>query len=241
MLKIRCSQLGNIMTLPRAKKDQDKLSQGAMTYLTQLAKEYVYDYQNPINSKYIEKGNECEQDSIDLLNELMIESGEFVSYEKNDIRYENSLLTGEMDIVAVGQKLTRDTKTSWNLDSFPSTVEEALNQSSASMYEWQGRGYMLLLNEHGIEINHHIVDYCLVDTPDRLISAFDDSLHTFSHYPTKMRVTSVKYERCIEKEEMIRERVRLAQDFLTQTVFQIYLDHGYSVREINEIMSKVEL
>lgn len=226
LLKIRCSQLSKIMTLPRAIKDQGKLSVGAKTYLDQLAKEYVFNYTPEISSKYIEKGNECENDSIMLLNDLMLERGEFIEYSKNDKRYENDFLTGEMDIISEFEELTRDTKTSWNLDSFPASIESALAQTNASDYEWQGRGYMMLLNEHDIKIDRHSVDYCLVDTPLHLIGSFDNSLHEFSHYPTSLRVTSVIYERCLEKESFIKERCKLAQIYYAEAINRIYQDHG---------------
>lgn len=224
MLKIRCSQLSKIMALPRAIKDRGDLSQGAKTYIQQLAKESFFDYVPIISSKYIDKGNECENDSIALLNELMVERGEFIEYSKNAVRYKNEYLTGEPDIISMFEKMVRDTKTSWNLDSFPASIESAIAQSNASDYEWQGRGYMMLLNEHGIEVNKHSVDYCLVDTPLHLISPFDLSLHEFD-FPVKARVTSVVYERCLEKEEFIRERCRLAQAYYIKAINQIYADH----------------
>lgn len=222
MLKIRCSQLSKIMTAPTKRTE---LPMGAITYINQLAKEFVFDYMPVISSKYIEKGNECENDSIALLNELMLERGEFIEYSKNDTRYRNDYLTGEPDIISPFEKMTRDTKTSWNLDSFPASIESALAQTNAGDYEWQGRGYMMLLNDHGIEINKHSVDYCLVDTPIHLIGSFDNSQHEFD-YPVNMRVTSVVYERCLEKEEFIKERCRLAQVHYIKAINQIYKDHG---------------
>ncbi|UNM96028.1 hypothetical protein MMG00_12635 [Ignatzschineria rhizosphaerae] len=85
---------------------------------------------------------------------------------------------------------------------------------------------MMLLNEHGIAIKRHSVDYCLVDTPLHLISPFDNSLHEFSHYPTSLRVTSVVYESCLEKEALIKERCKLAQIYYAEAINRIYQDHG---------------
>lgn len=227
LLKIRCSQLSKIMTLPRAKKDQHELSQGAKTYVEQLAKEFVFHGYRPfISNKYIEKGNECENDSINLLNDLMTDKGEFIEYSKNEERFENEFLTGEMDIISPFEKMTRDTKTSWNLDSFPFSTDSALAQTNASDYEWQGRGYMMLLNERGIEINKHSVDYCLVDTPLHLIGAFDGSMHEFTQFPIRSRVTSVVYERCLEKEALIKERCKLAQAYYIESINRFYEEHG---------------
>ena len=226
LLKIRCSQLSKIMSLPRAIADRGSLSQGAKTYIEQLAKEYVFNYKPVISSKYIEKGNECEVDSIMLLNRLNAENDVFISYEKNDKRFENDFLTGEPDIISQFEEMTRDTKTSWNLDSFPASTLSAMSKREADDYEWQGRGYMLLLNEAGININKHSVDYCLVDTPTHLVSQWDESLHEFEHLPLKLRVTSVVYERCLEKEALIKERCELAQIYYIEEINRILDDHG---------------
>lgn len=229
LLKIRCSQLSKIMTAPTKRNE---LPAGAITYINQLAKEFAFpDYFPVIGSKYIDKGNECENDSITLLNDLALERGEFIEYSKNDVRYRNDYLTGEPDIISSFEKVSRDTKTSWNLDSYPASILSALAQTNADTYEWQGRGYMMLLNDNGIEINKHSVDYCLVDTPFHLIGNFDESLHEFTQYPLKMRVTSVVYERCLEKEEFIKERCRLAQAYYVQAINQIYQDHDMPLLE----------
>lgn len=214
------------MSLPTAAKDRGKLSVGAQTYIEHLAKEYVYSYRSQVKSKYIDKGNECEDDSIMLLNDLEIENGRFNLYTKNTVRYESDILTGEPDIISTIEEMTRDTKTSWGLDSFPASIKRALAQANAIDYEWQGRGYMMLLNAHGIQIKKHSVDYCLVDTPEHLIRPFDESVHEFGHIDPRLKVTSVIYKRDVEKEAFIRERCELAQIYFIKSVNRIYTDHG---------------
>lgn len=234
-LKIRCSQLHNIMALPKALKDRGSLSKGAQTYVAQLAKEHVYQYRSEHSSKYTEKGHAVEGDSIELLNDLMLKKGEFIFYEKNTVRYENDFLTGEMDIVSQFEEAIRDTKSSWSLDTFPANSIRALEQSNAKDYEWQGRGYMLLLNHHGIPIKRHFVDYCLSNTPDHLISSYDTGIHNFDHYPIEMRVTSVVYERDLDLEKLIKERCLLAQEFFALEVQRILEENGLSKNYLNEI------
>lgn len=236
LLKIRCSQLHKIMSLPTAKRDRGKLSVGGKTYIEHLAKEFVYRYRSQVKSKYIDKGNECEDDSIMLLNDLAHWKGDFLHYTKNAVRYESDILTGEPDIISIPEKMTRDTKTSWGLDSFPSLVSRAEAKESASDYEWQGRGYMMLLNEHGIEIDKHSVDYCLVDTPDHLIRPFDESVHEFGHIDPRLRVTSVVYERDLEKEAFIRERCEIAQIYYIESINRIYTDHGLPPLDLSEAL-----
>lgn len=212
------------MTIP---KNNEELSTGAKTFITEKAKEYVYNYKKGFTSKYTDKGIIVEDESIELLNQIMTERGEFIEYKKNDIRYTNDHLTGEPDIIDALYKRTRDIKSSWNIDTFPATIESAMNKSNAKVYEWQGRGYMLLCNENGIEINQHIVDYCLINTPEQLLNINDlPEHHNFDDYPIEMRVTSIVYERDLELEKLIIDRVIKAQEYFIDQVGLIRSEKG---------------
>ena len=67
-----------------------------------------------ISSKYLTKGNQCEQDSIDLINEV-----NFANYTKNEERKtsKNGILSGSCDIFT-GNSII-DIKSSWSLATFP--------------------------------------------------------------------------------------------------------------------------
>ena len=69
MFLIRASSVGKLMTSAKSKKPED-LSAGAITYCKQLAKEFVYGYRKEINSKYLDKGIICEDQSIQLYNDV---------------------------------------------------------------------------------------------------------------------------------------------------------------------------
>ena len=67
----RASALASIMTDGKGK---DELSVGAKTFVTKLAKEMVYGYDERIKSKYMDKGIRVEDASIDLYNAVMLTS-----------------------------------------------------------------------------------------------------------------------------------------------------------------------
>ena len=128
MYLIHPSSIGKIMTEPKSKTEV--LSAGAKTYLKTIAREISYDFRPELNVKYVNKGLQCEQDSIDLLNRL-----HFKNYLKNDKRIKTDLISGECDILT--DTYIRDVKTSWSLETFPVLIEDAHD----TIYEWQGRAY----------------------------------------------------------------------------------------------------
>ncbi len=141
MLKFRASSLAEIMTDGKS----GGLSVGAKTHIQQLAKEFVYGYDKRITSKYMDKGIQVEDQSIELLNSVL-----FTDYKKNTERKENDWITGECDIFT-GQMIY-DIKSSWSLDTFPVLASQGEN----STYEWQLRAYMWLWN-----VDKAAIAYCL--------------------------------------------------------------------------------
>ena len=67
-MKIRSSALGKIMTNPR--KKTELLSATCKTYIKELVKEDLFGYKTTIDSKYLTKGIDMEDTSIDLYNEV---------------------------------------------------------------------------------------------------------------------------------------------------------------------------
>ena len=57
----RASALSSIMTDGKGK---DELSVGAKTYVSKLAKDFVYGYDEKVTSKYMDKGIQVEDESI---------------------------------------------------------------------------------------------------------------------------------------------------------------------------------
>lgn len=202
----RASALSAIMTDGKGK---DELSVGAKTYVTKLAKEFVYGYDERITSKYMDKGIRVEDASIDLYNAVKL-----TSYIKNTERRENAWITGEADIVAMHKII--DIKSSWCLTTFPVLAEQGEDKG----YEWQLRAYMMLWDKPYAEIA-----YCLVSTPDDLIGWEAPSLHQVDHINRELRVTLVPYERDLVLEEKIKIKVDAARLYYEQIVREIANQH----------------
>jgi hypothetical protein len=235
--RMRCSALSSIMAMPKAidpsllndetaaiaarkvKTDEDKailaplydltLSEGAKTYLDDLAKEFLYSYHDVVSSKYTDKGLIVEDQSIALYNERF-----FTNYAKNTERRENAYLTGECDIFT-GTKII-DIKSSWSSKTFPTVAEDG----HKTEYEWQMRGYMWLWDVEEAE-----VAYCLTDTPEELIGHENPEMHEFSRIPIELRITTVTYRRDRALEDKIARKVMAARAYLLARIERVKREH----------------
>lgn len=206
MLKFRASSLADIM----ADGKGGGLSVGAKTHIQQLAKEFIYGYDKRITSKYMDKGIQVEDQSIELLNSVL-----FTDYKKNTERKENDWITGECDIFT--GDMIYDIKSSWSLDTFPVLASQGEN----STYEWQLRAYMWLWN-----VDKAAIAYCLVNTPEELIGYENTSIHIVDHINPELRVTFVKYERDKSLEEKIPSKVEAARLYYQEVIEQISKEHS---------------
>jgi hypothetical protein len=204
-MKWHPSSIGKIMTNARSKSEV--LSETAKSYIKSIAKQDFYGYNIELNNKYIIKGIEQEQNSIDLVNAVR-----FTDYKKNKVRLETELMTGECDILLDDTII--DIKTSWSLETWPATVEDG----DESLYEWQGRAYMYLYDRPSFELI-----YCMVSTDPQndygLLNQWDNmSLHRVDHIDAAKRITVIRYERDIELELAMLERLRHASEFYVQYI-----------------------
>jgi len=203
-MKWHPSSLKKLMTTPKSKGEN--LSQGAKTYIRQVAKQDFFGYRVELDNKYINKGKDQEQDSIDLLNSVR-----FTNYHKNVIRLQDEYLTGECDILAEDRVI--DVKTSWNLETWPATPGEAHDNE----YEWQGRAYLMLYEREIFELV-----FCMVTTKDEFLNQWEQiDLHRVDHIAPEKRITSVIYERDLEKEQLIREKLIFANEYYSQYINQL--------------------
>lgn len=235
----RCSSLGRIMTAPKsvgdqfrtpevdeviAKKkrtDEEKtmlaglmvktLSEGAKAYIRELAKQEILGIDFEVSSKEMQKGIEMEGESIALLNRVR-----GLALVKNTERKSNGLITGECDLYDATRRRGHDLKTSWSAKTFPGWVADCEDP----IYEYQMRGYMMLWDADEWEVN-----YCLVDTPDKLMGNEPPSMHCVGHIPEHMRLTSWIVQRDAEKEDAIRAKVAAARDYFAQVVLEF--DHRH--------------
>jgi hypothetical protein len=207
-MKWRPSSIGKLMTKPRSKSEE--LSETAKSYIKSLAKQHFYGYDIELNNKYISKGLIQEQDSINLINAVR-----FTDYNKHTGRVETDLMSGECDILL--DDLIIDVKTSWSMETFPATKEDAED----SAYEWQGRGYMHLYDRDSFEVIH-----CMVSTDPKdefnLLSPWDNlSLHRVDHIDPAKRITVVRYQRDLELELDMLTKLRYASEYYAQVMNEL--------------------
>lgn len=209
-VRIRCSSLGKIMPEPKTKAD-GILSVGARTYIRTLAAEDIFGVTFEFSSKETEKGLEVEDESIAMLNRVR-----GLSLAKNTERKTNDLITGEADLFDVQRRRGHDIKSSWSLKTFPISVADCEDK----LYEFQMRGYMMLW-----DADEWSVDYCMVETPERLIGYDPLQLHLVSHIPEHMRITSWTVRRDATIEERIIEKVKAAREYYHQAVDEFDRTH----------------
>lgn len=223
-IKIRCSSIGAIMTNQPGKKDTKTVDELSATAIKELIKIYVhevYGRDKEISSKYIQKGLECEEDSITLLSRVYM-----IPFFKNEKRVDNDYITGEADIT---DPRLMDTKSCWDLHTFFEHKTKKLDRG----YEYQMLGYTEL---YGFDVGS--VCFCLIDTPLGLIEDEKNKLFyrmnvatrenpvylaaceqlekelTFSDIPLKDRLFEVRVKRNPAEMERVYERVRICRQWL---------------------------
>lgn len=154
--KCRSSAIGKIMTSPKAKSET--LSETSKDYLKQWYIEEKYGRIKEIDSKFLQKGLQAEENSISLLNEFFLKNGREIFLKKNPTFFENDFITGTPDLILSDEIF--DIKTSWDLFTFPFFDKECENKA----YYYQLQGYMALTGKKKASLC-----YCLVNTPENII------------------------------------------------------------------------
>lgn len=209
----RASMIGKLMTDPRS-KSEGPLSQGAKSAIRDLAAQHILGVDFEVSSKEMEKGIECEPDSIALLNRVR-----GLSLAKNTERRNDGYITGECDLYDEIRRDGYDLKTAWSAATFPILADD-IGGSARTLYEWQARAYISLWDA----ARWHIA-YGLVNTPERLIRFEPMTLHFVDHIPEHMRLTVWTIERDAEKEAAIREKVKHARAYFAQVVEEFDRTH----------------
>lgn len=215
-MKVRCSQIGKIMTNPR--KSGEVLSQTAKTYVQDLVLLEKYGIRKEFSSRYTDKGNDVEELSIALVNDVL----NYKFIYKNDEHFENDWVTGTPDVNT--DEVLIDVKSSWDASTFPFFETELPNKD----YYYQLQGYMWLTGKQ-----ESVLAYCLIDTPlemvdsevrrahwNALIIGEDEQLrkeveskHKFGHIPNNRRVKYWFVQRDEQVIEQIKERVELCREY----------------------------
>lgn len=184
-------------------KPEFDISTGAKTYVEQQYKQHLFGMPSKvIDSNALSKGTECEDDSIELYNEVF-----FTVHEKMDESNRKDVqgLTGCCDILDELGDTVIDIKSSYTFQSFPMLRANI----DSSLYEWQLRAYMMLYDKSKARLA-----YCLVNTPDHLIPDSDPiELHIVDDIDPRLRVTCVDFERDIELEQLIIYKIKECQRY----------------------------
>jgi len=198
IFKIHPSECSSIMGNAKVKGE---LSTGCITY---LKKWYANDEREPIRSKYIDKGNFVENDVINMAIDVL----GFGLGEKNIITKENDYMIGTCDVDLELEDTIIDTKGSW--------CNETLQNSALELdkdYEWQLRCYMALYNR-----SKAILFYGLVDTPAEVNFGLEVS---FEHIPLNKRWVAYQFNRDLEIEQQIYDKVKKCREWLAEHDKQI--------------------
>lgn len=221
-MKIRCSQIGKIMTAPRNKSEV--LSQTTKSYLLELAVEEKYGIKKEFWSRYTDKGNEVEDEAIALVNDVL----DVGFIYKNEENITNEYITGTPDI---NTDVLIDVKSSWDAFTFfEKVVEDELKNKD---YYFQLQGYMWLT-----EKDEALLCYCLIDTPLQIVEdeirrehwkqneigekddirQYVEAKHSFMHIPKEKRVKTHVIKRDDKVIESIKTRIEECREYYNQII-----------------------
>lgn len=195
LFKCRASAAGLLMTNPRNKGEQ--LSETTKTYVQEWFKEKIYGVRKEISSKYIDKGLEFEDFSIDK----MIEWLDLPFAIKNQDCFEDDFFTGEPDLLLPDRVI--DAKNSWDCFTFPLFDTEIPTKG----YEYQVQTYM-----HLTGLKKASVVYILLDTPETKWS----SPISYENVPKEYRIKKFDFEYDPEIIAKLQERVLLCREYINQ-------------------------
>ena len=189
------------------------LSAGAKTLVKDKVRKAKHNAPHKFSgSKETEKGHLVEDDAI-----LFLMQQEFISAEKNTIRFNNDWITGEPDIIS---DIVYDTKCPWTYWSMPYFKDDIESKSLDAGYDWQQLCYLWLLRENH-EFKPKIIDeaqlkYILMPTPNKCLGKWDDfTLHidfVESMNPVdRISTYSIKWDAL--KIEMIKTKITAARKY----------------------------
>lgn len=216
------------------KKANPELPKGVQTYCLNWIKEQLYERRKEISSKYTQKGNDVEDESIWFIgrwlgfDEFQLNTGQFV---KNQTYFENDFMTGTPDVLPLNSKLVVDAKNSWDFMTFP-FLDKVLPEDK---YWWQGQGYMKLTDR-----TDYKVAYTLMNTPEGIIEsemrryAYANGLEpdnmdysewydkmSYDNTPEILRIKIFDFKRDDEAIKRIEERVILCRKFINSVLAQL--------------------
>jgi len=235
------------------KRDNPELPSGAKTYCEKWLKEKLYDRRKNFQNKYLEKGIQCEDESI----KFAANSLQWGEVTKNEEWFSDEWMEGTPDIITQlfldqiikGEPSDKelpvviDMKNVWDCFTLPLFEPEI----PTAGYETQLQVYMeLVTQEYKIEFNNALLCYALMDAPLNVMEkemrklSWDEGYQglisdeirqrvhremTYSDMPHELRlkVYHVKRDPAIITE--LRTRVEMCRSYISNLVkSQDYLD-----------------
>lgn len=188
---------------------------GMKSYCKKWMSEQVYKRKKDVHSKYLDKGNFCEEWSIEFTNKYLLENN-----KKNEEYREDEFMCGTADVVNGG---IDDIKNSYDTTTFPLFEEEIPNKD----YEYQLNGYMHLWNKKTARLI-----YTLNDLPGHLIEkearqmsyrnggSWEDYFtackehFTYDDIPAEYKIKIFHLEYNKDLIEEVQERVLLCREYI---------------------------
>ncbi len=197
-----------------------ELGTGAKSYCEQWLKEQLYNRREEISSKYLTRGNESEDDSIELIGKY-IGNPTLLKYDGPPL--ENTYIIGTPDVIE--SDIVYDAKSSWSFSTFP-LFEDKLDLA----YYWQGMAYMDLTGVKKFE-----TVYCLVDLPEELLETEIKKLtwggmdaeeaeakmrafHSYGDLPLNLRVKAFPVEYNHHEVNKIYRRVEICRLYIKELI-----------------------
>jgi len=205
-LTFRCSSLGRLMTNGRGKSTMGMTAKDFVRE-TWIGKNY---HRRPfVQTKPMIKGTEVELDSMELYTQV---TGELITKYEGD-RLKNDWIGGTPDAVLEDSVL--DIKSPFDIFTFSKSMLTPL-------YEWQLRGYMMLLDK-----SYATLAYCLVNAPADMVEGelryldgedYDTKrkLLVYDDIDPADRIRTFRVDRDMEKEQMIIDRVEEARRYASE-------------------------
>ena len=193
-------------------KAKPELPQGAKTLIEEIIDAEVYQYKDSYSSRELDKGNDVEEDTIELYNDVFFTDHKKIAkgdkYE--EISYNH--ITGQPDIVDESTKMVKDAKSSWSKKTFKKKMSDAKN----SKYDWQVRTYLYMLQGITGDKSWCTGEYFfgLVDTPEELVPEWEnDSLHNTAGLDNNLRLTVVPVELTDDMVEHMDRRIKMGMEY----------------------------
>lgn len=200
-------------------------------HLSKTCIEVIYDwikeqpefYGRSVNfrSKYTDKGNRLENESIDLASKYF----RWGDVKKNTIRKYNDYLTGEADVILT--ESIEDIKNSWSQKTFPLFGTDI----PIDGYGWQGQGYMELYDKPRFGLVYTLMDATekmvereawakvreldLEELEDELYQEVKKSM-TYSNFPLDIRIKRFQLDRDKKCMDPVKYRVDDIRRFIDQ-------------------------